>query len=203
MNHFVDICALIIASTNAITGATQVQYQVHPFSATSHTAFCAFLWRSISASLGASSTNVQSGAPLDCTVKWILKCHVKCIFFFKCVWISKCSLKWNVRCALKCIIECTLKFIFSLNVHHYVYLYVELSGYLKCTLKVGLSSSENFCIICSTESPLKMMKNAFYCIVKTLFVLKMFKFLSWLFGHVEKTVWLERLTAKLMALQPD
>ena len=32
----------------------------------------------------------------------------------------------------------------------------------------------------------KMMKNAFYFIVKALFVLKVFKFLSWLFGYVEK-----------------
>ena len=31
-----------------------------------------------------------------------------------------------------------------------------------------------------------MMKNAFYFILKALFVLKIFKFLSWLFGHVGK-----------------
>ena len=36
------------------------------------------------------------------------------------------------------------------------------------------------------------MKNAFYFTLKTLFVLKIFKFLSWLFGHVEKTGRLER-----------
>ena len=33
--------------------------------------------------------------------------------------------------------------------------------------------------------------NAFYFILKTLFVLKMFKFLSYRFGHVEKTAWSE------------
>ena len=38
---------------------------------------------------------------------------------------------------------------------------------------------------------LKMMKNAFYFILKALFVFKIFKFLSWLFGPVEKTIWLE------------
>ena len=32
----------------------------------------------------------------------------------------------------------------------------------------------------------------FSFILKALFVLKIFKLLSWLFGHVEKTVWLER-----------
>ena len=42
------------------------------------------------------------------------------------------------------------------------------------------------------DSPSKMMKNDFYFILKALFVLKIFKFLSWLFGHVEKTAWLER-----------
>ena len=40
----------------------------------------------------------------------------------------------------------------------------------------------------ATESPLKMMKNAFYVTLKALFVLKIFKFLSWYFGHVEKRV---------------
>ena len=37
----------------------------------------------------------------------------------------------------------------------------------------------------------RMMKNAFYFILKSLFVLKIFKVLSLLFGHLEKTVWLE------------
>ena len=32
-----------------------------------------------------------------------------------------------------------------------------------------------------------MMKNAFYVILKALFVIKIFKFLSSPFGHVEKT----------------
>ena len=42
------------------------------------------------------------------------------------------------------------------------------------------------------RSSLKMMQNAFYFILKTLSVLKIFKFLSPLFGHAEKTAWLER-----------
>ena len=36
------------------------------------------------------------------------------------------------------------------------------------------------------EGPLQMMKNAFYLILKTLFVLKIFRFLAWHFGHVEE-----------------
>ena len=38
----------------------------------------------------------------------------------------------------------------------------------------------------ATERPLKMMKNAFYFTSKAFSVLKIFKFLSWLFGHVSK-----------------
>ena len=36
------------------------------------------------------------------------------------------------------------------------------------------------------ESPLKMMKNTFYFTIKALFVIKIFKFLPWLVGHVKK-----------------
>ena len=35
----------------------------------------------------------------------------------------------------------------------------------------------------ATKSPLKMVKIAFYFTSKALFVLKIFKFLSWLFGY--------------------
>ena len=35
------------------------------------------------------------------------------------------------------------------------------------------------------------MKNAFYLILKALFVFKIYTFLSWLFSDVEKTTWLE------------
>ena len=45
-------------------------------------------------------------------------------------------------------------------------------------LEVGLSSFKIFCFICLIESPLKVMKNAFYFISKALLVLKIFKFLS-------------------------
>ena len=42
------------------------------------------------------------------------------------------------------------------------------------------------------KSPLKMMKNAFYFILKAIFVLKTFKCLCWLFGHVGTRARLER-----------
>ena len=42
------------------------------------------------------------------------------------------------------------------------------------------------------DSPLKLMKDAFNFILKTLLVIKIFKFLSCLFGYVEKTARSER-----------
>ena len=45
------------------------------------------------------------------------------------------------------------------------------------------------------------MKNVFYFALKALFVLKI-KFLSWLFGYIEKTNQLERLISKFMMSQP-
>ena len=50
--------------------------------------------------------------------------------------------------------------------------------------KVGLSPSKTICFICFNKNILKMMKIFFYFILKTLFVLKIFKFLSWLFGSL-------------------
>ena len=57
---------------------------------------------------------------------------------------------------------------------------------INLNLKVGLSPSKKICIICLIESTLKMMKNAFYFILKARFVLKIFQFSSRLFGHVGK-----------------
>ena len=61
------------------------------------------------------------------------------------------------------------------------------------TLNVGLSPFKNICVVCFIESHLKVMKNAFFFTLKAFFVAKIFKFLSWVFGHViEKAAWLER-----------
>ena len=40
--------------------------------------------------------------------------------------------------------------------------------------------------VLGTESSSKMIKNTFYFTLKTFFNFKIFKFLSWRFGHVEK-----------------
>ena len=55
-------------------------------------------------------------------------------------------------------------------------------------IKVRLSPSKRNCFICFNESPLKMVKNDFYFILKALFVLKIFKFLSCLFGHAKSSL---------------
>ena len=46
------------------------------------------------------------------------------------------------------------------------------------SFKVELSHSKKNFFICLNDSPSKLMKNTFYFIVKALFVLKIFKFLS-------------------------
>ena len=72
------------------------------------------------------------------------------------------------------------------------------------TLKVRLSPLKKICTICLIQSLLKVMKNAFYFILKALSILKIFKFLSRHFGHVWKMAWLNRLklTSKFMTSQP-
>ena len=49
--------------------------------------------------------------------------------------------------------------------------------YFRKIVKVGLSPSKKFSFICFSDSLLKMIKNAFYFILKSLFVLKIFEFL--------------------------
>ena len=60
----------------------------------------------------------------------------------------------------------------------------------KCELKSD--PPKKFALFASFKTFVKMIKNPFYFILKARFVLKIFKFLSWLFGHVERTTWLER-----------
>ena len=54
-------------------------------------------------------------------------------------------------------------------------------------LKPESQLSSKIIFVCFNESPLKIMKNTFYLILKTLLVLGIFKFLPWVFGHVEET----------------
>ena len=72
-------------------------------------------------------------------------------------------------------------------------------------VEVGLSTSKkNLFYFLQWKPWWKMMKNVFYFILKALFVLKIFKFLSGLFSHKEKTAWFRniRLISKFMTSQP-
>ena len=53
------------------------------------------------------------------------------------------------------------------------------------------------------NSPLKMLKNVFNFILKVLFVLKITKFLSWLFGLCRKTTGLERSGSITIQILPN
>ena len=62
----------------------------------------------------------------------------------------------------------------------------NISTYVPLTKQHLTGALSGLRFFLAIESPLKMMKNAFYFTSKAFFVLKIFKFLSWLFGHVAK-----------------
>ena len=57
--------------------------------------------------------------------------------------------------------------------------------------KVEPSPSKKIVLFASMKA-FKNDESAFYFILKALFVLDIFKFLSWPFVHIEKAAWLER-----------
>ena len=71
------------------------------------------------------------------------------------------------------------------------------------SLKSDSHHQETLLYLLQWKNPLKMMKNAYYFISKTLLVVKIFKFLCWLFGRVKNGLIRKiRLTSKLMTMQP-
>ena len=82
---------------------------------------------------------------------------------------------------------------FKITVIVFIYLINFVRMFTLKVLRFGLSPFQKNCVLCVIESPLKRIKNAFYFILKALFILKIFEFLSRLFGHLEKTAWLELL----------
>ena len=87
------------------------------------------------------------------------------------------------------IFYCQHPFNYELSVFIFV---IVMDKSMFCTLKSDSHLPNIFIIICFNDSSSKIMKNAFYFILKAYFVLKIFKSLPWLFGHVEKMAWLER-----------
>ena len=98
----------------------------------------------------------------------VIRCHSMSFFATRCHSLSLLSLF---------VIHCDL---LSLDVP-LICLLINNHFKLKYLLKGALSGLRQFL---ATESPLKIMKNAFYFTSKAHFVLKVFRFLSWLFGHV-------------------
>ena len=93
---------------------------------------------------------------------------------------------------------CTLPRRVTVNTNFRIFQYKLLHNVLY--LKDALSGLRQFL---ATKSHLKMMKNAFYFNSKALFVLKIFKFLSWLFYHVCKRLeisWRHSLVNKLFLI---
>ena len=75
--------------------------------------------------------------------------------------------------------------------------YLEASSHSQMFFKIGVFKiglpppKKKVCYLLVIERPFKIMKNAFYFVLKALFILKGFKFLSRLFGHVGKATWLQ------------
>ena len=94
-------------------------------------------------------------------------------------------------------------------IHVAVILTVQKRNLIRLTLNsiilIGsLSGLRQFLAI---ESPLQIMKNAFYFTLKALFILTIFKFLSWYFGHLAKrfnfkfygvTTWLKKIVILML-----
>ena len=69
-------------------------------------------------------------------------------------------------------------FVKKSNKAHFKYLSQEFDNNVLDQVRVELSHSKKNCVIFLIESTLKMMKSAFYFILKALFVLKKLNFLS-------------------------
>ena len=72
---------------------------------------------------------------------------------------------------------------------------------LEWILKLSHSPYKIVVFIYFGRSPLKMMKNAFYFMLKALFVLELFTFVSLLFGYAEKQLDKNSLISKFIMSQ--
>ena len=120
----------------------------------------------------------------------------------------KClSLHMFSRCFVTCILDMWFKFKLIINYYSYYFLVpntiiiIQLEYeviifpkffsdvvpvFLLLTLNIRLNAYSQVWDSLATESHLKLMKNALNFSLKSLFVLNIFKFLSWFFGHVEE-----------------
>ena len=88
------------------------------------------------------------------------------------------------------------------------YICILSGSYSKETISIFKSNShlpKKISFILFNESLLKIMKNTFYFTLQALFVLRIFKFLSWICGHTEKQLDekdFKILISKFMTSQP-
>ena len=101
------------------------------------------------------------------------------------------SVPWLIFVVNKLFSNEILSFVVTLISHRSLKVLVELI--LVGNLKSWTLTFQKKFFICFNESPSKMMKNAFNFILKAFFVLKIFKFLSWLFGDVGKRLDLKNM----------
>ena len=113
------------------------------------------------------------------------RCQTLCYVF-----TPICSVKVKPLLFSICFV-CALSFCVSLFLFVCLCLYIYKQRINMSELKSDSHLPKKI-VVCFIKSPLKMMKNVFYFVLEALFVLKVFKFLSWHFGHVRKTAWLER-----------
>ena len=73
---------------------------------------------------------------------------------------------------------CCSVLIFAILSYIFIIIIFNIRFTVIVIIKVGFSPSKKVIFICFNESPLKMMKNTFYFILKALCTLKIFKFLS-------------------------
>ena len=124
------------------------------------------------------------------TNRYKSKCLIK-----KC-WDPPCNLRRNcnkstVNKSQKNFNLITIILIFFIfTVITYV-IYTKGDGSGTWSVKVGLSPSKDLRYLLQWK-PCKNDEKCFYFILEALFVLKIFKFLSWPFGHADKTAWSER-----------
>ena len=124
---------------------------------------------------------------ISCFKFW--KSYVLFFFLWPALWIKSSLLSLFSICTIffnSCVAS-SFRYVFENNK---AIDFLSKNFFWLC-LKIGLLPSEKNFLICFNDRPWKMMKNAFYFILKALLVLKVFKFLSWIFGHLEKTAWLE------------
>ena len=126
------------------------------------------------------------------------RCSVKKVFFE----ISQNSQE-NTCARVSFLIKLTLAQVFSCE-----FCEISKNTYSYRTPQVAASVHvipAQIIVPCFNESVLQMTKNAFHFILDALFVLKIFKCLSWLFAQIEKNGFLIRnirLISKSITSQP-